>query len=82
LLREQQEAFNASKVGQIVDVLFTHPGRRDGQIGGRTPWLQPVHVNGPERLIGQIVPVRIAHAQPASLQGILAATLEPEIAVA
>jgi tRNA-2-methylthio-N6-dimethylallyladenosine synthase len=82
LLREQQEAFNASKVGQTVDVLFTHPGRRDGQIGGRTPWLQPVHVNGPERLIGQIVPVRIAHAQPASLQGILAATLEPEIAVA
>jgi len=82
LLRAQQEDFNLSKVGQTVDVLFTHPGRRDGQIGGRTPWLQPVHVNGPESLIGQIVPVRIAHAQPASLQGILAATLEPEIAVA
>lgn len=82
LLRAQQEDFNLSKVGQTVDVLFTHHGRRDGQIGGRTPWLQPVHVNGPERLIGQIVPVRIAHAQPASLQGILAATLEPEIAVA
>jgi tRNA-2-methylthio-N6-dimethylallyladenosine synthase len=78
LLRDQQAAFNESKVGQVVDVLFTHPGRRDGQIGGRTPWLQPVHVPGPESLIGRIVPVRIAHAQPASLTG----TLELEIAVA
>lgn len=69
LLRDQQTEFNASKQGQIVDVLFTHPGRRPGQIGGRTPWLQPVHVDGPETLIGQIVPIRIAHARPNSLTG-------------
>jgi tRNA-2-methylthio-N6-dimethylallyladenosine synthase len=71
LLREQQTAFNAGKQGTTVPVLFTHPGRREGQIGGRTPWLQPVHVNGPERLIGQIVPVHIAHAHPNSLTGTL-----------
>ena len=78
LLRQQQEAFNASKEGEIVDVLFTHPGRQDGQIGGRTPWLQPVHAQGPESLIGKIVPVRIEKGRPNSL----VATLIPEFAPA
>ncbi|HEY0205344.1 MAG TPA: tRNA (N6-isopentenyl adenosine(37)-C2)-methylthiotransferase MiaB [Acetobacteraceae bacterium] len=71
LLREQQTAFNAGKEGSLVDVLFTHPGRRAGQIGGRTPWLQPVHAEGPEHLIGRIVPVRISEAHPNSLTGTL-----------
>jgi tRNA-2-methylthio-N6-dimethylallyladenosine synthase len=71
LLREQQTAFNAAKQGQVVPVLFTNPGRRAGQIGGRTPWLQPVHVQGPETLIGQIVPVFISLAHPNSLTGTL-----------
>jgi len=52
-------------------VLFTHVGRQPGQIGGRTPWLQPVHVHGPESLIGRIVPVHVAHARPNSLYGTL-----------
>ncbi len=71
LLRAQQTAFNAGKTGQTVPVLFTNPGRQPGQIGGRTPWLQPVHALGPERLIGQIVPVHIAHAHTNSLTGTL-----------
>ena len=72
LLREQQTSFNASKTGAVVPVLFTNPGRQPGQIGGRTPWLQPVHALGPDHLIGQIVPVRIAHAHTNSLTGTLA----------
>jgi len=71
LLRDQQAAFNASKDGQIVDVLFTHIGRQPGQIGGRTPWLQPVHMQGPQSLIGRIVPVRIIEARPNSLTATL-----------
>ena len=71
LLRDQTTAFNASQQGQVVDVLFTHIGRQPGQIGGRTPWLQPVHVLGPESLIGRIVPVYIAEARPSSLSGTL-----------
>jgi tRNA-2-methylthio-N6-dimethylallyladenosine synthase len=71
LLRDQQTAFNASKAGEIVEVLFTHPGRQQGQIGGRTPWLQPVHALGPERLIGQIVPVRIVDGRQNSLTATL-----------
>jgi tRNA-2-methylthio-N6-dimethylallyladenosine synthase len=71
LLRDQTTEFNESKSGQTVDVLFTHVGRQPGQIGGRTPWLQPVHVFGPESLIGRIVPVHVAHARPNSLYGTL-----------
>lgn len=71
LLREQQSAFNAACAGRTVDVLVTGPGRRPGQIGGRTPWLQPVHLDGPESLIGRIVPVKIVTGHPNSLTGTL-----------
>jgi tRNA-2-methylthio-N6-dimethylallyladenosine synthase len=71
LLREQQSAFNADCVGRVVPVLFTGPGRRPGQIGGRTPWLQPVHPVGPQSLIGRIAHVKITAAHPNSLSACL-----------
>ncbi len=71
LLQEQQEAFNHSVVGRVAPVLIEKTGRNPGQIGGRSPWLQPVHIDGPERLIGQIVPVRIDSATRGSLSGSL-----------
>jgi tRNA-2-methylthio-N6-dimethylallyladenosine synthase len=71
LLQEQQQAFNASVVGRVEPVLIEKPGRHAGQIGGRSPWLQPVHIDGPESLIGRIVPVRIDAATRNSLSGSL-----------
>ncbi|MDN6714578.1 MAG: TRAM domain-containing protein, partial [Acetobacter sp.] len=56
---------------KTVPVLFTGKGRKPGQIAGRSPWLQPVHVIGPDRLIGQTVPVRITERLTNSLGGIL-----------
>ncbi len=67
LLDEQQRAFNAGVVGRTVPVLFERPGRKAGQVLGRSPYLQAVHAEGPERLIGQIVPVRITEAARNSL---------------
>lgn len=69
LLWEQQTAFNQSKIGQTVDVLFDRKGRHEGQVMGRSPWLQSVYVEGPERIIGQILPVKITGATQNSLQG-------------
>ena len=69
LLFEQQTAFNASRAGMILPVLFQKPGRFDGQATGRSPWLQPVHVEGADHLIGQIVPVRIESGGIKSLSG-------------
>jgi tRNA-2-methylthio-N6-dimethylallyladenosine synthase len=78
LLRAQQAAFNASKEGQVVEVLLTGPARHPGQLAGRTPWLQPVHVAAPESLVGTVQPVRIAAAHPNSLAGDLLHPPNPE----
>jgi tRNA-2-methylthio-N6-dimethylallyladenosine synthase len=73
LLRDQQTAFNAACVGRTMDVLFTGPGRHPGQIAGRSPYLQPVHLTGPATLVGNVSPVRIVAAHTNSLS----ATLQP-----
>ena len=72
LLDEQQSAFNESQVGKTLPVLFERAGRHPGQLSGRSPYLQAVHVSGPDHLIGQIVPVRIESAAKMSLAGSLA----------
>jgi tRNA-2-methylthio-N6-dimethylallyladenosine synthase len=72
LLQEQQRAFNTAAIGQVMPVLFEKPGRHPGQLVGRSPYLQPVHVNlGAER-IGEILPVRITDAPANSLLGVVA----------
>ena len=76
LLAEQQAAFNAATVGRVVPVLFERPGRHPGQLVGRSPYLQAVHAEAPQQLLGQIVPVRIT----ATTSNSLAAAVEPEAA--
>jgi tRNA-2-methylthio-N6-dimethylallyladenosine synthase len=78
LLRTQQAAFNEGCVGLTLPVLFTGSGRHPGQVVGRSPFLQPVHLSGPSDLIGTEVLVRIVAAHPNSLS----ATLEKERACA
>jgi tRNA-2-methylthio-N6-dimethylallyladenosine synthase len=77
LLRDQQAAFNRSRAGMVADVLVTGPGRHTGQMAGRTPWLNPVHFDGPAELAGQVVPVKIVAGHPNSLTGALAAPRHP-----
>jgi tRNA-2-methylthio-N6-dimethylallyladenosine synthase len=78
LLRVEQARFNAGCVGLTLPVLFTGPGRHPGQVVGRSPFLQPVHVTGSTELIGKETEVRIVAALPNSLS----ATLEKERACA
>jgi tRNA-2-methylthio-N6-dimethylallyladenosine synthase len=72
LLWEQQTAFNVAMAGRTMDVLFEKKGRQPGQAIGRSPWLQSVHVDDADHLIGRIVPVEIEHGQQNSLKGRLA----------
>ena len=76
LLDEQRAAFNAAQTGRVLPVLFEKVGRHPGQLIGRSPYLQAVHATAPDRLLGQIVPVRIDSAAQNSLAG----ALELEIA--
>jgi tRNA-2-methylthio-N6-dimethylallyladenosine synthase len=71
LLRTQQARFNAACVGLDLPVLFSHPGRHPGQLVGRSPYLQPVHVTAPAELIGTELPVKIVAAHTNSLSGTL-----------
>ena len=77
LLRDQAAAFNKATEGKTLPVLFTGPGRRPGQLSGRSPFLQPVHVDASPALIGQVVPVTIMHGSPTSLSGTLIQELIP-----
>jgi len=67
LLREQQIAFNTNCVDKDIDVLVEKRGKMEGQLIGRSPWLQSVILEGKLSEIGHTVPVRIIEAGPASL---------------
>jgi len=69
LLEDQRQAFNRKMVGTTCDVLFEKPGRHAGQIAGKTPYLQAVHVEAPEHFIGEILPVEIIATGANSLFG-------------
>ncbi len=70
LLTIQQTAFNNSKLGEILPVLFDREGKRDGQLMGKTPFLQSLYVDHANpRLQGQIVPVRVTGAFQNGLKG-------------
>ncbi|RWD66990.1 tRNA (N6-isopentenyl adenosine(37)-C2)-methylthiotransferase MiaB [Mesorhizobium sp.] len=67
LINDQQQNFIASVVGRTVSTLIEKPGRRPGQILGRSPWLNPVIVDDKAGGIGDIIDVRITKTGPNSL---------------
>ncbi|MGJ0425886.1 tRNA (N6-isopentenyl adenosine(37)-C2)-methylthiotransferase MiaB [Methylocystis sp.] len=69
LLEEQRQAFNAATVGQELDVLFEKAGRHEGQIAGKSPYMQAVHVEGPMACVGREARVKIIAAGSNSLGG-------------
>ena len=69
VLERRQRAFFAGMIGRTLDVLFEKPGRHEGQLIGRSPYLQGVHALANPRLIGTIQPVRITDATLQSLGG-------------
>jgi tRNA-2-methylthio-N6-dimethylallyladenosine synthase len=71
LVERQQAAFSQRCVGRTLPVLFEKPGRRAGQLIGRSPYLQSVHAEAPSHLLGQIVPVEISAFGPNSLAGVI-----------
>ena len=77
LLREQQAAFNARCAGLRIPVLVTGAGRHPGQIGGRSPWLQPVHASGSLDLVGREVMMDVTAAHTNSLSATLVQETAP-----
>jgi len=67
LLNNQQQAFNERMVGRTTRLLLERKGKHDGQLIGKSPWLQSVHVTAPGLAIGDMVDVEITSAGPNSL---------------
>ncbi len=72
LLNAQQLAFNRTSVGRRTELLLERPGRRPGQLIGKSPWLQSVHVET-AAAIGDVVEVELVSAGPNSLAGAIPA---------
>ncbi len=69
MVNQHQREFNQATVGQVFPVLFEREGRDETQIHGRSPYMQSVHVQGNQRLIGEIVPVKVTTAYANSVSG-------------
>ena len=69
LLEAQSRRFNQSCAGRELEVLLDKPGRHPGQLVGRSPYLQAVHVDGAGRKPGDMVRVRIESVGANSLSG-------------
>jgi tRNA-2-methylthio-N6-dimethylallyladenosine synthase len=69
LIHRQQTEFNAALVGRMVPVLLEKPGRDPGQLVGRSPYLQAVHIEADSALIGRIVDTHITGVGTNSLSG-------------
>jgi tRNA-2-methylthio-N6-dimethylallyladenosine synthase len=68
LLNEQQLAFNRASVGRRASVLLERRGKKPGQLIGKSPWLQSVHLET-GAAIGDLVEVEFLSAGPNSLAG-------------
>lgn len=69
LLTKQQRAAQDAMVGRTVKVLFEKPGRKDGQMIGKSDYLHSVHADAPAELRGQIAAVEIIESKTNSLMG-------------
>jgi len=68
-LNRHQAAFNAATVGRTCDVLIERPGKLAGQMLGKSPWLQSVHLLTNAK-VGDLIEVAIVDGQPNSVSGL------------
>lgn len=69
LLSQQMHDFNTACLGRKLPVLLEKPGRNEGQLIGRSPYLQSVNLTAPKSRIGDIVNVDITKVGPNSISG-------------
>jgi tRNA-2-methylthio-N6-dimethylallyladenosine synthase len=69
LIHAQQTDFNRACVDRTLPVLVEKKARDPGQLMGRSPYLQPVHLDGAEGLIGTIIHAHITGVGTNSLSG-------------
>ena len=74
LITRHQRAIQDGMVGKEMGVLFEKPGRKPGQMVGKSDYLHAVHVQAPDLVAGDLRRVRIVEAGTNSLKGELVET--------
>ena len=67
-LGRDQQRFNAATVGRTCEVLVERRGKLPGQMLGKSPWLQSVHLLT-DAAVGELVEVELTAAGPVSMAG-------------
>jgi len=69
LLDRQQKSFNRTCIGREMTVLIEREGRHEGQLVGKSLYMQPVHFTGPafREAQGRLATVRVTGAEGYSL---------------
>ncbi len=70
-LGRQAQAFNGDCVGRRFDVLLDRPGRHEGQLLGRSPYMQAVYATLPESMLNTVQRLRVVEAHANSLGAVL-----------
>ena len=71
LLNDQQGEFNRGTIGRTLPVLFEARSQRPGTLVGRSPYMQWVHAEADDSLLGRVVPVEIRTAGLTRLTGVM-----------
>ncbi len=69
LITQHQREIQDDMVGREVSVLIEKPGRREGQMMGKSEYLHAVHIEACTAEAGEIAKVRIVESKPNSLAG-------------
>lgn len=80
-LARDQAAFNRASIGKRCTILLERVGRNPGQLLGKSPWLQSVHMVS-DAQIGDLVEVDLVSAGPLSLAARPVAQLQQAAAIA
>ena len=67
-LNRDQQAFNRATLGRTCTILVERRGKLPGQMLGKSPWLQSVHLIG-DHQVGDLVEVDLVRADPNSMAG-------------
>lgn len=69
LISEQQLKFNQTFKDKTIKVLVDKTGKKEGQLSGRSEYMQSVYFEGSEELQGTMCDVKIEHTFTNSLKG-------------
>ena len=69
LLFSYQDKFNQSCTGKTMPVLFENKGRHNGQLIGRTPYMQNLHAQLDKSYLNKIINIKVTEATTNSLSG-------------